>query len=47
MNDYFTDFDAFLAAHPDVSPEWRELIEPVLQAEDQQLLSFILTYLFM
>jgi len=47
MSSYIETFEEFLASHPDIKPEWRELLEPVFAAEDQQMLSYILSYLFM
>jgi hypothetical protein len=36
-----------LDRRPDAVPKWQALFEPICAAEDHQMLSFILGYLFM
>lgn len=44
---YYQNFDEFLEANPQISPEWREIMEPVIQGMDDEFYSFILSYIFM
>ncbi len=44
---YFHNFDEFLAEHPEIDPEWREFMEPVIQGHDDGLYKFIMTFIFM
>ena len=44
---YIHGFEEFLKAHPEIDPSWRSFIEPVIQTADDQLFSFIMSYIFM
>ncbi len=44
---YYQNYDEFLACHPEINPEWRGFMEPVIQKTDDDLLKFILSYIFM
>lgn len=44
---YIQTFDDFLAAHPEINPEWQEIIEPVIQESEDALFSFIMSFIFM
>ena len=47
MDDIIKTIDEYFSADPEINPEWRDLIEPTLAAEEQKLLSYVLSYLFM
>lgn len=47
MAKYNMTFDEFLAEHPEIDPEWREFIEPVIQKTEDGLYAFIMSYIFM
>lgn len=40
-------FEEFLNDHPEIKPEWREIIEPIIQGADDSVYKFIMTYIFM
>ncbi len=44
---YYQNFDEFLEQHPEINPEWRSFMEPVIQGADDELFKFILSYIFM
>lgn len=46
-NKYTMTFDEFLAEHPEIDPEWRSFIEPVIQSNEDSFYSFIMSYIFM
>ena len=47
MNNYSISFDKLQSIDPHLRSEWQEMIEPAILDEDQQLLAYILIYLFM
>ncbi|MDR3331809.1 MAG: hypothetical protein LBT08_04205 [Synergistaceae bacterium] len=44
---YYHEFDEFIEQHPEIPPELRQLAEPVVQGIENQLYSFIVSYIFM
>jgi hypothetical protein len=48
-DEYIRDFDDFLKEHPEIdpSPANRSFMEPQIQAAEDQLLAFIMCYIFM
>jgi hypothetical protein len=44
---YIFSFDEFLKEHPEIDPSLRSFVEPVIQTSEDQLFSFIMSYIFM
>ena len=47
MQDYFKTFEEFIAANPEIDPACVELLRPIYNAEQKNIMSFIMFYLFM
>jgi hypothetical protein len=43
----FYDYEDFQSEHPEVDPEWREFVEPVIMGVDESVYGFIVGYLLM
>jgi len=44
---YLFSFDEFLKENPDIKPEWKPFIEPVIRTQEESMFAFIMTYIFM
>ena len=44
---YLFCFDEFMKEHPEISQEWETFVEPVIKTEEEQMFSFIMSYIFM
>lgn len=44
---YSLSFDDLLETQPEILPEWREYMEPVMLETDERFFSYILTYMFL
>ena len=42
-NKYFKSYDKFLEEHPEIDPEWREFMEPVIMDIERRIFSFMIT----
>ena len=41
----FYDYEDFQREHPEVDPEWRDFVEPVVMGADDSVYSFVIGYL--
>lgn len=43
---YTQGIDAFMEAHPELDPSWKETIAPTVQAIDEDFYNFIISFIF-
>ena len=43
----YLSFNEFLKDHPEIKPEWKEFVEPVIKKEEKDLMAFILSRILM
>ena len=42
---FIDSYEDFLTEHPEYSPEWKEYVEPIVVAEDDDMYNFLFRYL--
>ena len=44
---YLFDFNEFMKEHPEIDPSWKSFVQPTIQTQEDQMYSFIISYIFM
>jgi hypothetical protein len=44
---YLFSFEEFKKEHPEMDSEWESIVRPIIETQEEQMFSFIMSYIFM
>ena len=46
-DEYLFSFEEFKKEHPEIDSTWEPLVKPAIETHEEQMFSFIMSYIFM